>query len=57
MPPLYYKGVEPQAQLSLCLLVVLQGEGGRETVFPVYHKGPMEGSVGSMAGRSKNLCF
>ena len=30
MPPLYYKGVEPQAQLSLCLLVVLQEEGGRE---------------------------
>ena len=26
-------------------------------MFPVYYKGPMEGSVGSMAGRSKNLCF
>ena len=29
MVPLYYKGIEPQAQFSSCLLVVLQGEGGR----------------------------
>ena len=53
----YYKGVEPHAQLSSCLLVVLQGEGGRETMFPVYYKGPMEGTIGSMAGSSKILCF
>ena len=57
MVPLYYKGIEPQAQFSSCLLVVLQGEGGGETMLPVYYKGPMEGSVGSMAERSKNICF
>ena len=55
MFPLYYKWIEPQAQFSSCLLVVLQGEGGRETMFPVYYKGPMEGSDRSMAGSSKNI--